>query len=92
MATITQAVTLYTTPFCPGCFRAKLMLRRLNIPFAERDVTADLDAYADLLRVTRGQPHVPTVLMPSGELMVEPEPLLLLGKLVELVDATTEQA
>jgi mycoredoxin len=86
MAALAPGVTLYTTPFCPGCFRAKLVLRRFSIPYTERDVTVDLDAYDDLLRLTQGRPHVPTLQMPSGELLVEPAPLTLLGRLVDLAE------
>ena len=86
MAALAPSVTLYTTPFCPGCFRAKVILQRFGIPYVERDVTVDLDAYDDLLRLTRGQPHVPTLQMPSGELLVEPAPLALLGRLVDLTE------
>ena len=86
MAALAPDVTLYTTPFCPGCFRAKVILQRFGIPYVERDVTADLDAYDDLLRLTRGQLHVPTLQMPSGELLVEPAPLALLGRLVDLTE------
>ncbi len=86
MAALAPGVTLYTTPFCPGCFRAKVILQRFGIPYVERDVTADLDAYDDLLRLTRGQLHVPTLQMPSGELLVEPAPLALLVRLVDLTE------
>ena len=86
MAALAPGVTLYTTPFCPGCFRAKVILQRFGIPYVERDVTVDLDAYDDLLRLTRGQPHVPTLQMPSGELLVEPAPLALLVRLVDLTE------
>ena len=86
MAALAPGFILYTTPFCPGCFRAKVILQRFGIPYVERDVTVDLDAYDDLLRLTRGQPHVPTLQMPSGELLVEPAPLALLGRLVDLAE------
>ncbi len=86
MAALSRAVTLYTTPFCPGCLRAKLALQRFAVPYTERDVTADWDAYADLLHLTHGQPHVPTLRMPSGELLIDPAPLVLLGKLTALSD------
>jgi mycoredoxin len=87
MAALSAGVTLYTTPFCPGCFRAKVVLQRFAIPYIERDVTADLDAYDDLLRLTHGRPHVPTLRMPSGELLIDPAPLALLGRLAALSDA-----
>ena len=91
MAALAPGVTLYTTPFCPGCFRAKVVLQRFGIPYAERDITADLDAYDDLLRLTQGRPHVPTLLMPSGELLIEPAPLALLNRLVDFTAAEPDQ-
>ena len=86
MASVAPVLTLYTTPFCPGCFRAKVMLQRFSVPYIERDVTADLDAYDDLLRLTRGQPHVPAIHFPSGELLIDPPPLTLLSRVVELAE------
>ena len=91
MAALAPDVTLYTTPFCPGCFRARVVLQRFGIPYAERDVTADLDAYDDLLRLTQGRPHVPTLLMSSGELLIEPAPLALLNRLVDFTAAEPDQ-
>ena len=91
MAALAPDVTLYTTPFCPGCFRAKVVLQRFGIPYAERDITADLDAYDDLLRLTQGRPHVPTLLMSSGELLIEPAPLALLNRLVDFTAAEPDQ-
>ena len=91
MAALAPDVTLYTTPFCPGCFRAKVVLQRFGIPYAERDVTADLDAYDDLLRLTQGRPHVPTLLMSSGELLIEPAPLALLSRLVDFTAVEPDQ-
>ena len=84
MAPVASAVMLFTTPFCPGCFRAKMVLQRFQVPYIERDVTADLDAYDDLLRLTQRRPHVPTLQFPSGEVLIEPAPLTLLGKVTTI--------
>jgi mycoredoxin len=89
MAALAPVVTLYTTPFCPGCFHAKVILQRFAIPYTECDVTADPDAYDDLLRLTQGRPHVPTLLMPGGEMLIEPAPLALLQRLVAMEESLT---
>jgi len=34
------AVTIYTTPFCPYCARAKSLLKKKNVAFEEIDVMA----------------------------------------------------
>lgn len=91
MAALTPAVTLYATPFCPGCFRARVLLQRLELPYCERDVTADADAYDDLLRLTQGRPHVPTLLLPAGELLIDPAPLALLQRLVALTGGESDK-
>lgn len=66
-------------------------MQRLELPYHERDVTADADAYDDLLRLTQGQPHVPTLLLPAGELLIDPAPLALLQRLVALADGEPDE-
>ena len=34
-----KKVTVYTTSYCPYCFRAKRLLEQKNIPFQEIDIT-----------------------------------------------------
>lgn len=34
-------VLVYTTPYCPYCLRAKLLLKNKNVPFEEIDVSDD---------------------------------------------------
>jgi glutaredoxin-like YruB-family protein len=49
------AVTVYTTPTCPWCGRAKDFLRKENVPFEERDVSVDAQAAREMISRTRQQ-------------------------------------
>jgi glutaredoxin 3 len=46
-------VVIYTTSYCPYCFRAKLLLRSKNITFEEIDVTDDPEQRAEMERLSR---------------------------------------
>jgi glutaredoxin 3 len=46
-------VVIYTTSYCPYCFRAKLLLRSKNISFEEIDVTDDPEQRAEMERLSR---------------------------------------
>ena len=45
-------VVIYTTTYCPYCFRAKALLRSKNVEFEEIDVTDDLDRRAEMERLS----------------------------------------
>ncbi len=53
------AITIYTTPLCPYCIGAKLLLRRRGLPFHEIDVR-DPAARAALAERS-GRPTVPQI-------------------------------
>ena len=57
-------VTVYTTPYCPFCLRAKLLLRSKGIGFEEIDVS-DYDLRRELEERTNW-PTVPQVFI-DGE-------------------------
>ncbi len=46
-------VVIYTTSYCPYCFRAKLLLRSKNVAFEEIDVTDDPERRAEMERLSR---------------------------------------
>jgi len=45
-----QAVTLYTTGYCPYCVNAKALLRRKGVAFEEIDVGASPQRLAEMLQ------------------------------------------
>ena len=55
-----KPVTIYTTPTCPYCVRAKRLLERKGVKYAEIDVAADDDARMKLSERT-GRRSVPQI-------------------------------
>ncbi len=55
-------VTIYTTPVCPYCVRAKSLLKARSIPFTEVDVAADDEKRAWLVQTT-GRRTVPQIFL-----------------------------
>ena len=53
-------VTVYSTPTCPWCSRAKEFLHQRGVPFRDIDVSADHAAAADMVRRS-GQQGVPVI-------------------------------
>jgi glutaredoxin-like YruB-family protein len=53
-------ITVYTTPTCPWCVRAKEFLSKRGVRFEERDVSADRRAADEMVRRT-GQMGVPVI-------------------------------
>ncbi len=55
-----KAVTIYTTPYCPFCVRAKKLLTQKKVAYEEIDVSSDDDA-RDKLAQRTGQQTVPQI-------------------------------
>lgn len=55
-----HAITIYTTPACPWCHKAKDYLQSKNIPFTDIDVAAD-QAKAEEMINKSGQMGVPVI-------------------------------
>ena len=53
-------VVIYTTNYCPYCFRAKALLRSKDVEFEEIDVTDDPDRRAEMERLS-GRRTVPQI-------------------------------
>ena len=49
---IMNHVTIYTTPTCIWCNRAKSYLRQQNISFVEKDVSRDREAATEMIKKT----------------------------------------
>lgn len=61
-------ITIYTTPICGYCQRAKMLLDRKNAAFAEIDVAADPGARAEMMQRSNGGRTVPQIFI--GDLHV----------------------
>jgi glutaredoxin 3 len=54
-------VTIYTTPICPYCARAKHLLKEKGVAYEEVDVFMDTDARNDMETRSGGQRTVPQI-------------------------------
>jgi glutaredoxin 3 len=53
-------VTIYTKDYCPYCHKAKALLTKKGVAFAEHDVTADPDGFTAMMAKT-GRRTVPQI-------------------------------
>jgi glutaredoxin len=56
-----EDVTIYSTEWCPDCWRVKKFLRERGIGFQEVNIEEDIDAEDLVLRVNHGKRRVPTL-------------------------------
>jgi len=54
-------VEVYTTSYCPYCFRAKALLKSKGAPFEEIDVTNDPALRAKMVELAGGRRTVPEI-------------------------------
>ncbi len=76
-------VLIYSTAFCADCWRIKTALRALQVPYREIDINQDEEGYDDLLHLAQGPPRVPTVVLPDGTVLVEPDVVTITERLSE---------
>ena len=55
-----EPITVYTTPWCGDCRRAKQFLRERGVAFREVDIEQTPEAEELVLRVNGGRRQVPT--------------------------------
>lgn len=77
-------VVLYTTTLCPDCWRVKSVLRKLGVEYVEVDILKDPEGGEEMVRRS-GQRHVPTLVLPDGSVLVEPDNLTLVEAIDPLV-------
>jgi len=83
-ASETKPIIMYSTSWCPDCIRAKIILKRLNVPFVEIDIDHDKEGYQIVVEHNNGQRVVPTILFPDGSALVEPSNQALMEKVATL--------
>jgi glutaredoxin 3 len=54
-------ITIYTTPICPYCVRAKALLKKKGAPFEEIDVFMNTEARQKMEAKARGRYTVPQI-------------------------------
>ncbi|MBV9570084.1 MAG: glutaredoxin 3 [Alphaproteobacteria bacterium] len=54
-------ITIYTTPICPYCVRAKALLKKKGAGFEEIDIFMDTEARREMERRASGRYTVPQI-------------------------------
>jgi mycoredoxin len=67
-----RLLKIYTTTSCGDCRLAKAVLDRAGVDYDEINIDRDPDAVATVLAINGGYTTVPTILLPSGQVLVEP--------------------
>jgi len=75
---------MYTTDWCPDCWRAKTVMKAMKVVFTEVNITQDADAADLVVRLNRGNRSVPTIVFPDGSVLTEPKTTALVAKLTAL--------
>src|SRR4051794_2480170 len=70
--TVTNRLTMYSTPWCGYCVRLKRALEREGIDFDEVDIEQDETAAQFVMSTNGGNATVPTILLPDGTTMTNP--------------------
>lgn len=69
---MTNALTIYSTPWCGYCHRLKGQLEREGISFVEVDIEQQPEAAAVVETVNNGNQTVPTVVFHDGSALTNP--------------------
>lgn len=81
-----RKITMYTTAWCPDCWRAKQVLKLMQAPYEEVDITADEEAAELVMQLNNGYRSVPTLVFPDGSVLREPGAVELTRKLQSAAD------
>lgn len=77
-----RTITVYSTRTCGDCILARTVLDELGVEYRELDVHDDA-ARERVLELNGGFCTVPTLIFPSGRVLVEPTAAALVDALVE---------
>jgi len=65
-------IVIYATNWCIDCRRARRFFDRHAIPYRWIDIDHDAEGERYVFEVNKGKRSVPTILMPDGNILVEP--------------------
>lgn len=65
-------VLIYSADWCGDCRRAKSWMRANGVPFTEIDVENDDAARDRAVEIAGGRKNIPVVVLPGGDVLVEP--------------------
>jgi len=67
-----EAIVVYSTSWCGDCKRARMVLDSKNINYKIIDLELHPHAEEEMLKVNGGIWRVPTIILPTGKVLVEP--------------------
>ena len=85
---MSQAVTMYCTPWCGFCRRLKSQLAREGIEVVEVDIEQDPAAADYVMSVNGGMQMVPTILFADGTALTTPSAAQVRERLAALAIGT----
>ena len=56
-----KKITIYTTPYCPFCIRAKQLLKNKNIDYQVIDLSEEPDKFDEMSKKSNGARTVPQI-------------------------------
>ncbi len=65
MQKIQAEITIYVTPYCPYCVRAKNLLKSKELIYTEIDVAESPELRADMIQKSNGVTSVPQIFIGS---------------------------
>ena len=77
-------VVMYTTKWCPDCWRAKQVMGAMKVAYEEINISEDEAAIELVIRLNNGSRSVPTIVFPDGSILTEPSTTTLVQKLQTL--------
>jgi len=76
-----DAITMYSTSWCPDCKRAKDFFAKHQIQYEDLDIEANPDGITFVKKLNNGMRIVPTIIFPDGNILTEPSNAQLAEKL-----------
>lgn len=81
MSEVQKNIVMYTTSWCPDCWRAKQVMSAMKISYEEINITQNDDAVELVMALNNGNRSVPTIVFPDGSVLTEPTTSALAQKL-----------
>ena len=72
---------MYSTRHCGDCIMARATLEAAGVDYDEIDIDSDPGAAETVIAINGGFRSVPTIVLPSGQVLVEPSRAALLSAL-----------
>jgi mycoredoxin len=79
-----QEITMYGTPWCGDCRRAKKVFEQTQTAYTYIDIEQNDTARLYVEQVNNGNQSVPTIIFPDGSVLVEPSSAVLAAKIESL--------